>query len=72
MVKNTKRLSVNLPLKSYEKLVAVADHTHHTLSEVVRQGLSLIELAVQEKQRGHVIYTGTKEGEILKELVILE
>ena len=48
-----KRLNLDIPAKTYDKVVALRDRTEaESLTEIVRRSTSLLEFAVDAKERG--------------------
>lgn len=67
----TKRLNINLPIKTYEELRVLADDSGRSMTEIVRASLGLAKLAYEEGKKDRVLVVAGKDGKIVKELLIL-
>jgi Ribbon-helix-helix protein, copG family len=66
-----RRLNLNLPEKTFEELQRLAAETGRTLTEMIRIGISLAQVAVDEDARGRKLAVINQEGQVLKEIVPL-
>jgi len=64
------RLNIFLSEKAREDLRVVAGIRKTTLTEVVRLGLALVKLAVEEGLQGHKLAITDANGKVLKEVLL--
>ena len=70
MSKKQIRLSLDVSPELNNVLDEMAEKTHSsTKSEVLRKSIALMEVAVQEKERGNHLVVVDKDQKILKEIV---
>jgi hypothetical protein len=67
-----KRLSLVLADAAYDELDRLACQRQTSMKEVVRLGIGLVKIAVQEAKNGNKLVVATTKGEVLKELVLPE
>lgn len=68
MAKSQIRLSLDVSPELNNVLDEMAEKTHTTKSEVLRKSIALMEVAVQEKERGN--HLGVfKDHQIIKEII---
>jgi hypothetical protein len=67
-----KRLSLILSSSVYEDLSAVAKKRQTTVTEMVRLGLGLAKIAINEAEKGNKLIVANPDGQVLKELVLPE
>jgi len=65
------RLNLNLSNKAYEELRALSEKTALSMTEVVRIGLGLAKIAIEESERGNKLIVTRATGEPLREIVFL-
>ncbi len=63
------RLSLDVSPELNELLDEMADKTHSSKSELLRKSIALMEVAVQEKERGNHLSIVNKSQQIIKEIV---
>lgn len=68
-VTNVRRLNINLPERTFQVLQRIADETGRSLTEVVRIGIGLAQVAVDEDAHGRKLAVIDQEGRVLKEIV---
>jgi hypothetical protein len=64
------RLSINLPTPVLDELRALADSSHRSMTELVKDAFALAKIAYEEKQRGNKIAITDSDGKLIKELVM--
>jgi hypothetical protein len=64
------RLSLSLGGSAYNELSALAKLRRSSMTEIVRLGLGLVKIAIQENDRGHKLIICTSEGQPLREILI--
>jgi hypothetical protein len=69
-VGETRRLNVNLPEGSYEEIRALADRSGRSISEIVRTGLGLVSIAMEEASRNNYLAVSSSEGKLLRQIVL--
>jgi predicted DNA-binding protein len=65
-----KRLNLKLPLPVFNELDELAKDTGRTMTDVIRLGLSLAALAIDEKKAGHKLVITDANGTTLKEIIL--
>lgn len=65
-----KRLNVNLPEDAFDELQALARGSGRTLTEVVRTALGLVKIGIEEAAQGNRLVITSRNGEILREILI--
>lgn len=65
-----KRLNVNLPEDSYEEIRALADSSGRSISDIVRTGLGLASIAMEEASRNNYLTITSSEGKLLRQIVL--
>lgn len=68
MAKSQIRLSLDVSPELNSVLDEMAEKTHTTKSEVLRKSIALMEVAVQEKERGNQLGV-FKDHQIIKEII---
>jgi predicted DNA-binding protein len=72
MVKaKVRRLSINLPDKTFAELERLADESGRTLTEVIRLAIGLAQVAIDEESHDRKLAVIEPNGKLLKELVLL-
>jgi len=64
------RLNVFLSEKARQDLQHVASIRKSSLTEVVRLGLALVKIAIEESIRGNKLMITDREGRILREVIL--
>ena len=64
----TKRVNLNLTTKSYQDLEALAEKTGRTMSDIVRFGLALVKLYVEEDSKGNKLTIASPKGRPISEI----
>jgi hypothetical protein len=65
-----KRLNLVLSASVYDDLTGLAKERRTTMTEIVRLGLGLVKVAINEMNRGHKLVVTTANGQVIKELVL--
>lgn len=63
------RLSLDVSPELNSVLDEMAEKTHSSKSEVLRKSIALMEVAVQEKERGNHLGVVNKDQKIIKEII---
>jgi len=66
-----RRLNVNLPETVFKQLQELANESGQTLTQVVRNGLGLADIAYKEATIGHKLAITDKRGKVLKEIALV-
>jgi hypothetical protein len=66
-----KRLSINLPAPVFDELQSLAEASHRTMTELIRDAFTLAKVAYEETSRGNKIAITDQKGKTLKELVMI-
>jgi metal-responsive CopG/Arc/MetJ family transcriptional regulator len=66
-----KRLSINLPTPVFDELQHLAEASHRSMTELIRDAFALAKIAYEETGQGNKIAITDRSGRTLKELVIL-
>lgn len=66
-----RRLNVNLPEPVFKQLQELANESGQTLTQVVRNGLGLADIAYKEATIGHKLAITDKRGKVLKEIALV-
>jgi hypothetical protein len=67
-----RRLNVNLPPNVYEDLQQLAKQSNRSLTDIVRTGLGLAQIALHETASGERKLAVTdRDGKAIKEIVLL-
>jgi hypothetical protein len=69
---DTKRLNVNLSGTAFLQVQVLAKQTRCSMTELVRIGLGLLRVAIEETAKGNKLHVVSKDGTPLKELVLPE
>lgn len=69
MSKKPIRLSLDVSPELNSVLDEMAEKTHSSKSEILRKSIALMEVAVQEKEKGNHLGIVSKDQKILKEIV---
>jgi len=67
---NAKRLSIVLTDNAYSEVANLSKSTRRSITELVRLGLGLVKILVEEVGRGNKLVVATKDGQPLKEIVL--
>lgn len=65
-----RRLNLNLSQQAYADAVDLSEQTSRSLTELVRLGLGLVKVAVEESRKKNKLIVTTEEGRPIKELVL--
>jgi hypothetical protein len=65
-----RRLNLNLSPQAYADAVKLSEETSRTLTELIRLGLGLVKIAVEESRKRNKLIVTTEDGKPLKELVL--
>jgi len=65
-----KRLNLNLSARAYDELAALSVETRRSMSEIIRVGLALAKIAINEGRAGNKVVITTKDGKPIKELIL--
>ena len=65
-----RRLNLNLSEQAYADVNVLAKDTRRSITELVRLGLGLVKIALQESRSGNKIIVTTSDGKPIKELVL--
>ena len=69
MATNRKRLNLDLSPEAYDMLQKLAEESGKNMTDVVRTGISLYNIAQEEKQKGRSLGV-VKDDQVVKELVL--
>jgi hypothetical protein len=64
----TKRVNLNLALRSYEDLERLSEKTDRTMTDTVRFGLALVKLYLEETEKGNKLIIASPEGKPISEI----
>jgi hypothetical protein len=64
----TKRFSLNLPMKLYLELDYLANDTDRNMTEIVRFGLALVKLYLEESAKGNKLIIAASDGKAVSEI----
>ncbi len=67
-----KRVNFILSERAHSDLIALAESTHRSMTEVVRLGLGLVKIALEASRNGQRLVVTSSEGQPLKEIVLPE
>jgi hypothetical protein len=70
--KGFRRLNVNLPPDVYADLQRLSRQTNRSLTEIVRTGLGLANLALTEVAKNNKIAITDRDGKAIKEIVLIK
>ena len=65
-----KRLSINLPASVFDELQGLAEMSHRSMTELVRDSFGLAKIAYEVTEQGNKLTVTDRSGKTLKELVI--
>ena len=65
-----RRFTVVVPAATFGELEQLAQQSGRTPADVVQQALDLLRVARDEEFRGHVLAIATRDGALLKQIVI--
>jgi len=65
-----RRLNLNLSPQAYADAVDLSEQTSRSLTELVRLGLGLVKIAVEESRKKNKLIVTTEDGRPIKELVL--
>ena len=66
-----KRLSINLPTPVFDQLQNLAETSHRSMTELIRDSFALAKIAYEETGHGNKLAITDKSGRTIKELVII-
>jgi hypothetical protein len=66
-----RRLNINLPEKTFNDLERTATKTGRTMTDIVRVGVSVAQVVVEEVSHGRKLAVIDSNGRVLKELILL-
>lgn len=69
MATNRKRLNLDLSPEAFEMLQKLAEESGKNMTDVVRTGIALYNIAQDEKQKGRSLGV-VKDDQVVKELVL--
>ena len=64
----TKRINLNLAMKSYKDLDHLARTTDRTKTDIVRFGLALVKLYLEETEKGNKLLIASSNGKAISEI----
>src|SRR5262249_4251360 len=64
------RFNVTLSNELYEDMVQMSRRTNRTMSELVRLGLGILFIGIEERTQGNKLVVADKDNRLLKELVL--
>ena len=64
------RLSINLPASVLDELRALADSSHRSMTELIRDAFALAKIAHEERQKGNKLTVTDASGKLIKELIM--
>jgi hypothetical protein len=67
-VAQTKRINLNLAMKSYQDLERLAQQTGRTMTDIVRFGLALVKLYSEETAKGRKLVIASENGKAISEI----
>jgi phosphatidylglycerophosphatase A len=70
--KGFRRLNVNLPPDVFKDLQKLSRETNRSLTDIVRTGLGLANLALTEVAKSNKIAITDKDGKAIKEIVLIK
>ena len=65
-----RRVNFVLSEKAHTDLVSLSKYSMRSMTELVRLGLGLVKLALEEQQNGNKLVVTTADGRQLKEIVL--
>ena len=65
-----KRLNMKLTPKAYDELKALSNRSGLSMTEIMRTGLSLANLAMAEAERDNSLAVTNASGDVLKQVVV--
>jgi hypothetical protein len=65
-----KEIRLNLSNTTWSELEQLASQSGRPMTYIVRLGLSLAKLAIEETQQKHIIVVATPEGKALNQVVL--
>jgi hypothetical protein len=68
VLKKTQRVNLNLPMKSYQDLEILADKTGRTMTDILRFGLSMVKLYLEETEQGRKLFIASPNGKAISEI----
>lgn len=66
----TQRLTINLPAQVLVELRALAESSHRSMAELVRDAFALAKIAYEEGEKGNSLAVMDRNGRVVKELVM--
>ncbi len=64
----TKRVNLNLAAKSYKDLDDLSVKTGRTMTDIVRFGLALAKLYLEEQEKGNKLLIASRNGKPISEI----
>jgi len=64
----TKRVNLNLAAKSYQDLETLARRTERSMTDVIRFGLALVKLYLEETSQGRKLVIASAKGKPISEI----
>jgi hypothetical protein len=65
-----KRINLVLPASAYAEVYGLSKSTKRSLTDLVRLGLGLVKIAIEEVAKGNKLIVASADGQAIKELVI--
>jgi hypothetical protein len=65
-----KRINFQLSERAYMELTELSRETHRSMTEIVRLGLTLVKIAIEEQLKGNKLIVTTAKGTPVKEIVL--
>lgn len=69
--KPVKRLNVNLPAATYDELQAFSKRSGRTMTEIVRMGVGLAQIAVGQDSQQNSLAVVDADGKLVKQILVL-
>jgi len=66
----TRRLNLNLSQKAYDEVAVLSKKYHRSMTEIIRLGLGLAKVALDEAEKGNKLVVTDEGGEQLKEIIL--
>lgn len=67
---NIKRLNLNVTGKAHAELLELSKKTNRSMSEIIRLGVGLAKIALEQKDKGNSIMVTNSKGDPIKEIII--
>jgi len=65
-----KRLNFNVSEQAHLDLSTIAKESNRSMTDIIRLGIALARIALEEQRRGHKLVIANADGVPLKELVL--